>query len=136
MNQIESVGSPKMFLRLFALPGSKEWKGVQIRAQLCKYMRFYGFGHNRTRRYGEGEPPLGWPVLVEWAKFKGPSKGYSLVLCSEIIFQLLEAQEINPMEYGPEYCKEEIIDFSDEEDDTNELDGSSSKMKRNIRIDQ
>ena len=76
---------PKKFPILFACPGSKQWKRVKIRSQISKYLKFYGFGHNMSKRCGEQGPPVGLPVLVEWGSFKGPSKGCSLNLCTEII---------------------------------------------------
>ena len=65
-NQLEPESFPTRFPRLFAVPGSKQWKGVRIRSQLSTYLAFYGFGHNMGKRYGEGEPPVGWPVQVDW----------------------------------------------------------------------
>ena len=72
---------PRNLPRLFSNPGTKKWKGVQIRSQLSKYLAFYGYGHNMPKRYGEEDPPLGWPVLVDWSKFRGPSKSCTLALC-------------------------------------------------------
>ena len=75
----------KSFPRLFAIPGSKNWKENKIRSQLSTYLGFFGYGHKEKKRYGEGQPPKGWPVQVDWSSFKGPSKGCSLLLCTEII---------------------------------------------------
>ena len=90
---------PEKLGKLFACPGSKQWKGVKIRNQLSKYLTFFGFGKNMSKRYGEDDPPTGWPVLVDWEGFKGPSKSCSLGLCTEIIKQLLEAQDLDPMDH-------------------------------------
>ena len=87
---------PKKLPRLFAVPGSKQWKGIKVRSQLSTYLGFFGYGHNMAKRYWEGDPPHGWPVQVVWSTFKGPSKSCTLTLCTEIICQLLEAQEIIP----------------------------------------
>ena len=86
---------------LFAKPFSKAWKGVKIRSQLSQYLECFGFGHNKPKKFGVDSPPQGWPLLIDWSKFKGPSKGCSLPLCSEIIFSLLEAQGIDPMMHYP-----------------------------------
>ena len=99
--------------RLFAKPGTKKWKGVQIRAQLTRYLSFFGFGQNK-KRYGTGIPPPGWPVLVNWRSFEGPSLSCSLPLCSELIFQLLEAQELDPLHHGPHDYQEELLDDDDD----------------------
>ena len=100
---------PKKLPRLFAVPGSKQWKGIKVRSQLSTYLGFFGYGHNMAKRYGEGEPPHGWPVQVVWSTFKGPSKSCTLTLCTEIICQLLEAQEIIPANHGPMDEEEENI---------------------------
>ena len=50
--------------RLFAKPGTKKWKGVQIRAQLTRYLSFFWFGQNK-KRYGTEIPTPGCPVLLE-----------------------------------------------------------------------
>merc|ERR1712179_387189 len=50
--------------------------------------------------------PKGWPVQVDWSSFKGPSKGCSLPLCTEIICQMLEAQDIDPMSYSEQAAEE------------------------------
>lgn len=144
---LEPATFPKNLPRLFATPGSKLWKGVKIRSELSTYLGLHGFGHNMARRYGEGHPPQGWPVQVDWSNFKGPSKGCSLTLCTEIICQLLEAQGINPANHGPmeDDAAEESIEEDDYTDDepiepsnkSNEGDegnegGNTSKRKRNI----
>ena len=36
--------------RLFAKPGTKKWKGVQIKAQLTRYLSFFGFGQKKEVR--------------------------------------------------------------------------------------
>jgi hypothetical protein len=136
--------------RLFATPGSKLWKGVKIRSELSTYLGLHGFGHNMARRYGEGHPPKGWPVQVDWSNFKGPSKGCSLTLCTEIICQLLEAQGINPANHGPmeddaaeesieenDYTDDEPIEPSNKSNEGDEGDegnegGNTLKRKRNI----
>ena len=66
------------------------------------------------KRYGTGIPPPGWPVLVDWRRFKGPSLSCSLPLCSELIFQLLEAQEVDPLHHGPHDDPEELLDVEDD----------------------
>ena len=120
---------PKKYSRLFACPGSKRWKGVQIRSQLSKYLAFHGFGHNMPSRYGEDDPPEGWPVLVDWSKFKGPSKGCSLAMCTEIILQLMEAQGLNPMDWSA--GTDDIPDDdSDMESDVTDEEGLENPNKR------
>ena len=51
------------------------------------------------KMYGQDDPPVGWPIVGDWGKFKRPFKGCSLPHCTEIIMQLMEAQELNPMEW-------------------------------------
>jgi hypothetical protein len=125
---------PRNLPRLFSNPGTKKWKGVQIRSQLSKYLAFYGYGHNMPKRYGEDNPPLGWPVLVDWSKFKGPSKSCSLALCSEMIFQLLEEQGIDPMDYGPghlDVATEEPSDATEEE--IEDEDGQENQKRKKVK---
>lgn len=92
---------PEKLPNLFETPGSELWKGSKIRSQLSTYLAFLGFGHKEKKRYGQGNPPEGWPTCVNWSEFKGPSKGCSLALCTEIICQLLEYQGIDPKAHGP-----------------------------------
>ena len=127
---------PKKFPRLFACPGSKQWKGIKIRSQLSKYLELCGFGHNKPKRNGEQEPPVGWTILVEWGSFKGPSKGCSLNLCTEIIKQLLEAQDLDPMDHfrkegdhGDHEEEELDIDAEESPDDVEPQPGPSKKRK-------
>ena len=105
----------KSIPRLFAIPGSKNWKGNKIRSQLSTYLGFFGYGHKMKKRYGEGQPPKGWPVQVDWSSFKGPSKGCSLPLCTEIICQMLEAQDIDPMSYSEQENSEQATQEAAEE---------------------
>ena len=77
---------------------------------------------------------MGWPTLVDWTQFKGPSKGCSFSLCTEIIMQLMEAQELNPMEW---YLKPEEGDKSEDESGTNdetdvEEEVSTSTKKKKV----
>ena len=77
------------------------------------------------KKYGKGDPPLGWPVLVDWSKFKGPSKNCSLALCSEVIFSLIEGQDLLHMNHGP---LEEVEDTEVEETDT-EVEETGSEVE-------
>ena len=120
---------PKTYTKLFACPGTKKWKGVQIRAQLSKYLAFHGYGHNMPMRYGEDEPPIGWPVLVDWVRFKGPSKSCSFALCTEIILQLMEAQGLNPLDH---YNKPENYESSEDEEDASEDDATDEEGQGNL----
>ena len=82
---LETQRYPKKMPKLFARPGSKDWKGVKIRSQLSYYMSFFDYGPAKKQKYGEGNPPQGWPTVVPWDSFKGPSKGLNLGMCAEII---------------------------------------------------
>ena len=125
---------PKTYPKLFACPGTKKWKGVKILSQLSNYLAFHGYGHNMPMRYGENEPPFGWPTLVDWATFKGPSKNCSFTLCTEIIMQLLEAKGLNPMDY---YIKTEGYDSdlsSDTDDDEGEDEEHQTRKRKVVAI--
>ena len=74
---------PRLLPKLFA------WKGVEIKKHLTRYFDFYGNGHNKSKKYGEGQPPPGWPVVLDWSGFKGPSKGYSFAMCTQVIEHML-----------------------------------------------
>ena len=112
---------PKQLPRLFAVPSSREWKGVKVRSQLSTYLAFFGHGHNMSKKYGEGQPPIGWPVQVDWSTFKGPSKSCTLVLCKEIICQLLEAQGVDPENHGPIETDEALVE-DEGQYDANEIE--------------
>ena len=116
---------PKQLPRLFALPGSKEWKGVKIRSQLTTYLSFFGYGPAKKQKYGEGNPPNGWPTIVPWEKFKGPSKGMSLLMCTEIILGILAANGIDPNEHGPENTAVDDNTNEEEEEEENPVPSSS-----------
>ena len=125
----------KRFPRLFAVPNTKSWKGVQIRTQLSTYLGFFGFGKHMSKRYGEGDPPRGWPVLLNWSMFKGPSRGCSVTLCSEIIFQLMEAQGLDPMDYGPEDREQDGKDDQTDSGDETEAEAMISPNRKRKRAD-
>ena len=59
------------------------------------------------KRYCKDDAPPGWPILVDWSTFKGPSQNCSLALCTEIICEMLEAQGLNPLQHGPCQAAEE-----------------------------
>ena len=135
--ELQHVKFPKTYPKLFACPGTKKWKGVQIRSQLSKYLAFHGYGHNMPMRYGEDEPPVGWPVLVDWSKFRGPSKSCSMALCTEIIMQLMEVQGLKPMEHYIRTENTESDDSDDEEDiSENEANGEEVEAHGNKRKEQ
>ena len=133
---------PTHLTKLFARPNSKKWKGVAIRAQLTKYLNSFGFGKNK-RRYGIGMPPPGWPVLVDWLTFKGPSLNVSLQTCTEIILQLLEYQGYNPMEHVNDDSTSEEEELSgvekvnevEEEEEENEQNEQDAKRRRCLQSD-
>jgi len=57
---LQFIDNKRKYQKLFACPGTKSWKGVQkIRSQLSKYLEVHGYGHNRNKKYGEGQPPIG-----------------------------------------------------------------------------
>ena len=102
---LQFIDNKRKYQKLFACPGTKSWKGVQkIRSQLSKYLEVHGYGHNRNKKYGEGQPPIGWPVLVDWATFKGPSKSTSITVCTEIILSFIDAENVDYRQHhdGPE----------------------------------
>ena len=129
--KLEPERIPRLLPKLFACPGSKLWKGVAIRRQLSRYLEYYGFGHNKSKKYGEGLPPPGWPIVVDWQAFKGPSKGYSFTLCTEIIKQMMEFQGLDPMDH---YHKKDLPEPDDDqemhEEAYEEPEPGPSKRKR------
>jgi hypothetical protein len=127
--KFESHPKVKGFPRLFAKPGSKTWKGAgKIRMQLSALLKYLGYS---SQHYGKTEAPSGWPTLVDWSKFRGPSRSVSVPLCSEITFQLLEEAGINPMEHGPDKEQEEIPqEFPDEDDLENDNSEEIDPSKR------
>jgi hypothetical protein len=122
---------PKKYPKLFACPGSKQWKGKRIRSQLSKYLEFHGFGRNMPKKYGEDDPPTGWPVLLDWSSFKGPSKSCSLGLCTEIIKQMMEAQDLDPMDH---FVKEG--DHDDHEEEGGDGDYDDDEVEEEGDVDE
>ena len=96
---LETQRYPKKMPKLFARPGSIDWKGEKIRLQLSFYLSFSGFGPAKKQKYREGNPPQGCQTVVPWDSFKGPSNGLNLGMCTEIILCMLEAQGIYPNEH-------------------------------------
>ena len=120
--------------RLFAVSGSKKWRGVRIRFQLCKYMACLGFGHNMPKRYCKDDAPPGWPILADWSKFKGPSQNCSLALCTEIICQMLEAPGLNLLQHGPCQAAEEAAAAESEGDEVEDVPVKKIKREKNIGV--
>ena len=104
---------------------------MKIRSQLSKYLEFHGFGRNMPKKYGEDDPPSSWPVLLDWTAFKGPSKSCSLGLCTEIIKQLMEAQDLDPMDH---FVKE--VDLEEEEGDGIDVDELDEEGEDVVESDQ
>ena len=96
----------------------------------------YGFGHNIPKKYGSEHAPFGWPLLVDWSLFKGPSKRCSLTLCTEIIYQMLDAQGIDPLQHGPleenENAEEEELNLDDTEE---EVENVVPRKRRRVEAD-
>ena len=85
-------------------------------------------------------PPPGWPVLVDWSTFKGPSLNVSLHTCTEIILQLLEYQGYNPMEHVNDDSTSEEEELSgveevDEVEEENEQNEQDAKRRRCLQSD-
>ena len=66
---------PKSRFHLFADIGSAQWTGCsRIRAQTSQILSLHGFGHKDSgNRFGEGDPPEGWPTPYAWERYGGPS---------------------------------------------------------------
>ena len=76
-------------------------------------------------------PPPGWPTLVDWQEFKGPSKGYSFSLCTEIIKQMMEFQGLDPMNHCHKKDVSELDDHQEKNEETHEEpEPGPSKRKR------
>ena len=85
--------------RLEAAPHSKDWNLAVLRRQISKYLALQGFGRN-MKRLGQGKQPIGWPEQkYKWSEFKGTGRGCSKQMLEDIIFALLQKQNINPAEY-------------------------------------
>ena len=84
----------------------------------------------------------GWPELVDWSTFKGPSFNVSLNTCTEIILQLLEYQGYYPMEHvndestseEEELSEVEEVDEGEEEEEQNEQNEEEA-MRRRLQYD-
>lgn len=121
---------PRLLPKLFACPGSKAWKGVDIRKQLTRYLDFFGYGHNKSKKYGEGQPPPGWPVVLDWSGFKGPSKGYSFAMCTQVIEHMLLHQGLDPLVHFIDKIEEDNDDDETKEKEFEDVPGPSKKRKR------
>ena len=122
---------PACFPRLFAHPKTKEFKNItKLRSQASLMFATLGFGRNTARRYGEGEAPKGFPVLYPWHVFKGPVRSGTIPMLTEIILQMLEAQNINPMNHGPVGESQ-----SDHDNALNEADKCISDVENEIIVE-
>ena len=65
----------KSRFHIFADIGSAQWTGAsKIRAQTSQILSLHGFGHKDSgNRFGEGDPPEGWPTPYAWERYRGPS---------------------------------------------------------------
>ena len=67
-----------------------------IRKVLDDMMKYAGYGRFGLK-YGEGEPPIGWPVSVSWKGYKGAAKSQmSNQELTVIIGSLLVAAGLDP----------------------------------------
>lgn len=76
---------------------SPEWKdGARVRAVLTQLLVTAGYGRH-ARKYGQGQPPLGWPEDVDWNNFKGATRsGLGIADITRIIIGMLTAAGFDP----------------------------------------
>ena len=87
---VESVSRTKLFAR----PGTAEWKGAaKIREACGQVLADLGYGKNKSLIYGKGNAPTNWPVLYPWSGFRGPSK-HSIEMCTQIVSCLTNFEEV------------------------------------------
>ena len=92
--QAESVSRTKLFAR----PGTAEWKGAARIREACGHvLADLGYGKNKTLIYGKGDAPTNWPVLYPWSSFRGPSK-HSTEMCTQIVSSLTNFEEVEEEE--------------------------------------
>ena len=114
-NLLSQLFTQRSFRDYLHFLGQRSGEVLALGTSSANTLGFMGNGYNMGKKYWKGDSPLGWPVLVDWSKFKGPSKNCSMALCSEIIFSLMEGQDLLPMNHGP---LEEVEDTEVEETDT------------------
>ena len=95
----------------------------------------YGFGHNIPNKYGSEPAPLGWPLLVDWSLFKGPAQSCSFALCTEIIYQMLDAQGIDPLQHGPLEENENAEEEENLDDAEEEVENIVPRKRRRVEAD-
>ena len=83
----------------FDVTNTRKESQKTIRTALNTIFEIQGFGKNKSRKYGKGPPPKGWPVGgFPWANFKGSTNstllGNSDVI--RLICSLMEESGFNP----------------------------------------
>ena len=138
---IESVSRTK----LFAKPGTKEWKGAaKIREACGQVLADLGYGRNKSLFYGKGDAPPNWPVLYPWSDpekgFRGPSK-HSVEMCTEIVSCLTRCKIVEQDEF--EYPEDGELVENDQNSlvlelstDLDEEQGESSEHQKNTEVPQ
>lgn len=88
---------PKSRFHLFADIGSAQWAGAsKIRAQASQFLSLHGFGHKDSgKRFGEGNPPDGWPTPFVWERYGGPSTA-TIDMNTQIMLGLMNHQKTLP----------------------------------------
>ena len=81
-------------------PDSPEWKdGAKVRAVLTQLLVTAGYGRH-ARKYGQGQPPFGWPEDVDWNNFKGATRsGLGIADLTRIIIGMLTAAGLDPNQH-------------------------------------
>ena len=143
----------KSRFHLFADIGSAQWTGVsRIRAQTSQILSLHGFGHKDSgNRFGEGDPPEGWPTPYVWERYGGPSTatiamntqillglahyGREPVSDKQVTFHCIEFNlyhcliSISSIWINPELLQDEVGDHEDElPDDQVELNQDERKQ--------
>ena len=120
--QSESVSRTKLFAR----PGTAEWKGAARIREACGHvLADLGYGKNKTLIYGKGEAPTNWPVLYPWSSFRGPSK-HSTEMCTQIVSSLTNFEEVE---------EEELEEAEEGELQEAEEGGGSEENEENLVLE-
>jgi hypothetical protein len=95
-------------------PSSPKWNGV-VRGVLTKMLVTAGYGRHKLK-LGEGIPPVGWPVNIDWSEFIGSTRSKlwhgDITL---IVTSMLEAAGYDPNNHIEAPAPEEEEDIVEEE---------------------
>ena len=111
-------------------PFSGEWKGsAMVRKVLRMMLNTIGYGKSgRARKFGVGDPPMGWPEDISWPDFSGStSSKLTIQQITSIIVSMLQAAGIDPNTH--------IVPPTEEEEDMVVVNPVTGEVERLVEVE-